>query len=175
VTPLPACLVPGCIPPYPPLIAWRIDKKKYERTWDSGEGSRLIGGRWNSAGRRIVYCSIDPATTILELAVHHGFDVLDTVPHVLTWLRVADPARVFIVQPGAVPNRNWLHPCHPSAGQQAFGDRLLAEHSFVVIPSAAAAHSWNLMFDSDVAAGQYAMVAQEPFALDPRLNSQKRV
>jgi hypothetical protein len=35
---------------------------------------------------RAVYCSVDPATAILEVAVH-GFQGLDTVLHMLTAIR----------------------------------------------------------------------------------------
>lgn len=58
----------------------------------------------------------------------------------------------------------------PSAGQQAFGDALLAAHPFVIIPSAVSTHSWNALFDADVAMGLYAMQEQEDFALDTRLH-----
>ena len=116
------------------LVAWRLDVAKHATIWDSGEGAYLVGGRWNSKGVRAVYCSIDPATAILEVAVHKGFKALDTVPHVLTAIDV-DAASVFIVEPATVPNANWLRPGIPSAGQQAFGDELLTKHKFVLILS----------------------------------------
>jgi RES domain-containing protein len=55
------------------LIAWRLDQSNYAATWDSGEGAYRVGGRWNSKGVRAVYCSIDLAMAILEVAVHKGF------------------------------------------------------------------------------------------------------
>ena len=103
MSPLPSSLIPGYAPPYPPLVAWRLDQKKFEKTWDIGEGARLFGGRWNGKGRKIVYCALDPATAILEVAVHKGFKALDTVPHVLTSLQVADPATVYVVFPKSLP------------------------------------------------------------------------
>jgi len=153
------------------LVVWRLDEKRFARTWDSGEGARLYGGRWNSRGRKIVYCAIDPATAILEVAVHKGFKALDTVPHVLTSDVISDPASVHTVLPSIVPNANWLRPGVPSAGQQAFGDALLSAHPFVLIPSAVSTHSWNLIFDVDVAKTLYAKQSQEDFALDTRLHS----
>ena len=152
------------------LVAWRLDEKKFARTWDSGEGARLFGGRWNSRGRKVVYCAVDPATAILEVAVHKGFKALDTVPHVLTSAVINDPKSVHVVQPSIVPNANWLRPGVPSAGQQAFGDGLLSAHPFVLIPSAVSTHSWNLIFDADVAKTLYAKKSQEDFALDTRLH-----
>ena len=154
----------------PRVLAWRLDAKEHEATWDRGEGARLYGGRWNSRGRRIVYCSLDPATAILEVAVHKGFRVLDTVAHVLTCALISDPALVHVVDPASVPNANWLRPGAPSAGQQAYGDALVSAHSFVLIPSAVSKYSWNLLFDSEFARGQYKKELQEDFALDTRLH-----
>jgi RES domain-containing protein len=158
VTPLPAQLD----------VAWRLDKAIHASTWDSGEGAYRVGGRWNSKGVRAVYCSIDPATAILEVAVHSGFEYLDTVEHVLTSLTITDHSSVHIIN--SVPNTNWLRPGTPSAGQQAFGDSLLLRSKFVVIPSTVSTQSWNLLFVATAAAGAYAMRSQEPFALDTRLH-----
>jgi RES domain-containing protein len=152
------------------LVVWRIDQTKYATTWDSGEGAYRVGGRWNSKGIRAVYCSIDPACAILEVAVHKGFNALDTVPHILTAIDITDPTSVFVVQPSTVPNPNWLSPGIPSAGQQAFGNDLLATHKFVVIPSAVSKASWNFVFVASRAAGTYAVKSQETFALDTRLH-----
>ena len=128
------------------LLAWRLDTAVHAQTWDSGEGAYIAGGRWNSRGVRAVYCAMDPATAILEVAVHKGFPALDTVPHVLTAMEVLAPADVHVVQPASLPNPNWLVPGQPSAGQQAFGDALLAAHRFVLLPSIVSRHSWNLIF-----------------------------
>ncbi|MDN3566601.1 RES family NAD+ phosphorylase [Paeniroseomonas aquatica] len=150
------------------LVAWRLDTLRFAESWDSGEGAFQAGGRWNSRGVRAVYCALDPATAILEVAVHKGFRVLDTVPHVLTALTLDEPGRVHVLRPEAVPNPHWLHPGIPSAGQQAFGDELLARHGCALVPSVISSHSWNLVFLA--AAGRHALRAQERFALDPRLH-----
>ena len=151
------------------LVAWRLDLVQFGTTWDSGEGAYRVGGRWNSRGVRAVYCSIDPSTALLEVAVHKGFHALDTVPHVLTAATIAEPSTVHVVDPASIPNPNWLRPGIPGAGQQAFGDTLLARHKFVVIPSAVSHRSWNLIFVAASAARAYVLRSQEPFALDTRL------
>lgn len=155
------------------LVAWRLDQAVHAATWDSGEGAYRVGGRWSGRGVRAVYCALDPATAILEVAVHKGFKALDTVPHTLTELLVLDPAAVHVVNPSDVPNPNWLRPGALSAGQQAFGDKLLAAHRFVVLPSVVSTHSWNLVFVAASAAGSYALKGQEAFALDTRLHPPK--
>jgi RES domain-containing protein len=164
------------VTPLPPalggkeLVAWRLDSANHESTWASGEGAFQRGGRWNTKGVRAVYCSIDPATAILEVALHTGFPVLDMVAHVLTAVNIAEPSSVHIVDPASLPNPNWLKPGNPSAGQQAYGNRLLSEHKFIAIPSAVSSRSWNLIFVSAAAAGAYDVRLQEPFALDTRLH-----
>jgi RES domain-containing protein len=35
-----------------------------------GEGARLWGGRWNSAGRSMVYAAASPSLAVLEVLVH---------------------------------------------------------------------------------------------------------
>jgi RES domain-containing protein len=150
--------------------AWRLDLRPHGASWDSGSGAASVGGRWNPVGYPVVYCSADPATAILEVAVHKGFAALDTVPHVLTRARILDPRDVRVVMPDEVPNPAWLRPGSPGRGQQAFGRDLLEQHVFVVIPSTVSDESWNLLFNPDRGTGRYALETQRRFALDTRLN-----
>lgn len=103
------------------------------------------------------------------MAANRSFDALDREPYVLTCFEVISDAKVKIVQPEEVPNPYWLSPAQPSPNQQLFADALLAEHPFVLIPSAATRHSWNLLVSCDLAEGQFRMVSQERFGLDTRL------
>jgi RES domain-containing protein len=160
VTPLPA--------PLDELVVWRLERTIYVPTWQQGEGAFLVGGRWSPTGRRVIYTSLDPATTILEVAVHKGFDVLDTVAHSL--LRIAlDAAGAHVVDPADVPNPNWLRPGTVSAGQQAFGAALLSKHPVVLIPSVVSTHSWNVLIESASLATRLRSVSDERFGLDQRL------
>ena len=152
------------------LIAWRLDEGRHGKTWDSGEGAYRFGGRWNTPGVRAVYSSIDPATAILEVAVHKGFDALDIVAQVVTAVLINETAEVRVIRPEEVANPGWLEAGIPSAGQQAFGNDLLAKHGFVVLPSVVSRRSWNLIFVAERVAGNYRMLSQERFVLDTRLN-----
>jgi RES domain-containing protein len=162
--------LPGALGGAWELVAWRLDQAKYAASWDSGEGAFLAGGRWNSKGVRAVYASFDPATAILEVAVHKGFKALDAVPHVLTAIDV-DPAAVFVVHPKDVPDPAWLQPGMISPEQQAYGDALLAAHRFVAIPSVVSSAIWNVICVAARAAGFYTVRSQTPFVLDPRLHA----
>jgi len=166
VTPLPYPLGPA------EVMLWRLDVAPFAPSWDSGEGAFRFGGRWNAKGVRAVYCAVDPATAILEVAVHKGFETLDAVPHVLTAARLSDPAAVHVLPPEAIPDSGWLRPGIPSAAQQAFGAALLARHGILAVPSTVSSRSWNVVFDPARAAGAYALRSQEGFVLDPRLNRQ---
>lgn len=152
------------------MIGWRLDDKLFASTWDSGEGPFMSGGRWSSKGVRAVYASIDPATAILEVAVHKGFAMLDTVPHVLTSFAITDSSQIHVVDIAAIPNSNWLAPGTPSAGQQKFGDALLAGHGCFLISSVVSRHCWNLVFDPNHMGSRLQKRFQENFALDTRLH-----
>lgn len=149
---------------------WRLDRRPHANGWASGEGSRIAGGRWNSKGRAVVYMALDAATAILEVAVHAGFRTLDIVEHVLTCATLRGDGDVHVVFPEDVPNANWLVPGVPSAGQQAFGDRLVRDHGCVLVPSVVSRHSWNALLDPEHLPIVTVGAAQEPFALDPRLH-----
>ena len=163
MTPLPS-FAPGTA-----WTVWRLENSKYVDEWHKAEGAFRFGGRWNSAGTRILYTSVDPATTILEAAVHKGFGALDTVPHALLGITISDLGAAHVVRPEDVPNPNWLRPGAVSTNQQAFADALLAEHAIVLIPSVVSAHSWNVLVDAVAAAKLLSRTHQERFALDPRL------
>jgi RES domain-containing protein len=151
------------------LVAWRLEKTEHFAGWQDAEGAFRVGGRWSSPGHRVIYASLDPATTIVEVAVHKGFNVLDSVPHTLLSIEIKDPSVVQIVKAEDVPNRNWLVPGVISKNQQEFCDALLSKHPMLVIPSVVSSHSWNLLINTANARGLFALRHSEQFALDTRL------
>src|SRR5437879_591330 len=54
----------------PLLKSYRIVKRKFASTAFSGEGARLYGGRWNSAGVPVIYTSSTIALALLEWRAH---------------------------------------------------------------------------------------------------------
>ena len=165
MTPLPASLDTAAV-----LVAWRIDAERYSTSWDSGIGAESLGGRWNPKGFKAVYCSIDPSTCLVESAVHRGFKVLDTQPHMLTSIEIPDTTRVRVVMPDEIPNPAWLSGGTPSVHQQAWGAKLLGSHGFVLFPSAVSKRSWNLVFEPSMAHGRYKVRTQERLSVDTRFS-----
>jgi RES domain-containing protein len=49
---------------------WRLCRSVYATEAFSGEGARRFGGRWNSRGVPMVYCSSSLALAAIELFVH---------------------------------------------------------------------------------------------------------
>lgn len=153
------------------LVVWRLDKSIYKESWANGGGAFQFGGRWNNKGVRAVYCSLDPSTAILEVAVHTGFETLDTMAYTLTAITISKQEKIHVVMPQEIPDPDWLKPGNPSDGQQAFGDALLRDNRFVIFPSVVSTHSWNLVFNASHAKGHFAVKHQERFVLDPRLHA----
>lgn len=54
----------------PVAVLWRIEKAVFARTVRQGDGARLHGGRWNSPGRPVIYCSGTLSLAMLEILAH---------------------------------------------------------------------------------------------------------
>lgn len=52
------------------MILYRFSSKQFANQIN-GEGARLFGGRWNSIGFPLVYCSTAISLAVLELLVHY--------------------------------------------------------------------------------------------------------
>ncbi len=54
------------------MIVWRIatEAPTYQAVDLTGTGAKITGGRWNSAGRAMLYCSTSIALAALETIVH---------------------------------------------------------------------------------------------------------
>jgi RES domain-containing protein len=72
-------------------VLWRLDLDSTGGFWDRGIGASNEGGRWNPVGYAAVYCSADPATAILEVAVH--FVVIPSAVTQESWNLIFNPMR----------------------------------------------------------------------------------
>ena len=97
------------------MIAWRITKVRY-LPYD-GTGARDWGGRWNSAGRPVIYAADSFAGAILEIIVHALHPRTLPGPHHAVRITIPDAA-VETVADGQVAG--WHTP--GSSAALEFGD-----------------------------------------------------
>lgn len=108
------------------MLAWRIAKKKYDPM--DGRGALLRGGRWNSAGRVVIYASSSIAGAILEILVHSARPRTLPGPHHAVRIEI-DEAEIERVDPSNVPG--WEEKASPVA--RDYGDRWLREERSPVL------------------------------------------
>ena len=148
------------------MLAWRICRRAH-RALD-GEGARRYGGRWNTAGRPVIYASTSRALAVLELLVH--VDVNDAPPDLyLLELSVPDAAAERL-DVGRLP-ATWARvPEHPAC--RAAGDAWLTagKSLALLVPSAPVAEEWNLLINPvHPRFGQVKLKRQRKFTFDPRI------
>lgn len=116
------------------LTAWRIAKTRYASAAFDGEGARLYGGRWSSAGSRVAYASQSVALATLEVLA--GLGRISLLPSYSLASAQFGESEVEVLPVAYLPP-NWrTYPAPPEL--QAFGDRWIAENRSLVlqVPSA---------------------------------------
>jgi len=124
------------------LILWRIGK--YASL--DGAGGLLVAGRWHTKGHPIVYCSLNPATCLLETLVHIEIDAEDRPDH-FQLMQITVPNRIEAesLALSSLP-RNWEKDL---AVTQAIGDKWLASKRSLLlqVPSVLAPETWNVLIN----------------------------
>jgi len=135
---------------------WRLCRRPYADL--SGEGARILGGRWNSPGRPVVYLAEHPALAALEVRVHLDLP-FELLPADFVLMQVALPDRL-IAGSDAVGHT------------VSMGDSWLAQGrtAAIRVPSVLVPYAWNVLLNprhSDAAEAR--VMGIEPFRFDPRL------
>ena len=82
------------------MTSWRVVRENYATRAFDGEGARVWGGRWHSAGRAVVYTSATTSLGLLEKMVHTDEGLL---PFFITVPVTFDADLIETVQPGELP------------------------------------------------------------------------
>ena len=109
------------------MKAFRIADRRFP-VFD-GTGARIVGGRWNSPGRELIYAAETFALALLELLVHSN---LGRVPmtHVVVEIEIPDDITVEILNRQDVPGWD----AEEQIASRAFGDDwLMAKRSAVLM------------------------------------------
>lgn len=105
---------------------YRIAKQKHA-VYD-GRGAFIVGGRWSSPGRVVIYATEYFATALLEIMVHVNRAALPG-PHHAVSIDIPDDVAVEHLDPKRV--RGWEMVGSPVA--RAFGDRWLSDQRTAVL------------------------------------------
>jgi RES domain-containing protein len=125
------------------VILWRVSNYQ---TLD-GVGGLYVSGRWHTRGHPVVYCTLNPATALLETLVHIEIDSEDR-PECFQVLRIEGPDSLSIEKVEADSlSPDWADDLSPT---QAIGDRWLTESRSLLlqVPSVLVPETWNVLVNS---------------------------
>ena len=145
--------------------AWRMVKEKPAATAFRGEGAWLYGGRWNSAGTRVVYTSGSQALAALESLVHLN------PPVIFKYLAIPIEFDDALVEKVAALPADWTEEPPPPA-TKAIGDLWVKEARSAVLelPSVIILGEPNYLLNPAHPDFQKIIIGKpQPFSFDPRL------
>jgi len=130
----------------PGLKAWRLSKTRYAEAAFTGEGARVLGGRWNSVGVPVVYASLSLSLAVLEVLVHMtAVAGADDYVYVAADLGV-DMSHVERVDMDQLPS-DWRQLDHPAL--RVIGDEWARSMRSLVllVPSVVVDGEWNAVIN----------------------------
>ena len=150
------------------LTAWRIVKTRHAGAAFDGEGARLYGGRWSSAGVRVAYASESVALAALEVLA--GIGKVSLLPSYSLISAQFDESELEILPLSSLPAGWRAYPAPPEL--QRIGDKWIAENRSLAlqVPSAIIETEANYLLNPAHASFASVKVsAAAPFELDARL------
>lgn len=135
----------SAVVPSPVRTAWRLARKRHPVF--SADGARLVGGRWSSPGRSIIYAAEHYSTALLEILVHAGRIRLPGAYHAV---RIDIPASVVVEQFDPAAHPGW--DVEGSEVARDYGDEWAATRRTAVlaVPSVVAQPvEWNLLLNTE--------------------------
>jgi RES domain-containing protein len=113
-------------------LAYRTTKTRH-RVYD-GTGAALVGGRWNSPGRPVIYCADSFAGSVLEILVHANRPLRVPGPHHAARIELPEDLPVEVLDEAALPGWN----DEDGVASRDFGDRWIAEARTAILSVPAA-------------------------------------
>ena len=150
------------------LSCWRIVQEKFSSQAFTGEGARLYGGRWNSAGYAAVYAAGSRSLAVLEMLVH--LDGPQLLSSYLLYEAEFPESLVTEVAAGDLP-QDWRDDPAPRS-TQAIGDEWIRSGTSAVlkVPSVLIPQEHNYLLNPRHVEFERVFVSEpERFAFDSRL------
>jgi len=147
------------------MVLWRVSNYQ---TLD-GIGGLYVSGRWHTRGHPVIYCTLNPATALLETLVHLEIDSEDR-PERFQVLRIEGPDSLSIEKLDVdYLSSSWGEDV---GATQAIGDRWLSEGRSLLlqVPSVLVPETWNVLVNPRHAEASFlkiTMTYEHPF--DARL------
>jgi RES domain-containing protein len=150
------------------MKVWRICKAPYAAEAFGGEGARRFGGRWNSRGVPMVYCSSSLALAAIELFVHLEPNLLPKdLVSLAAELPEGEPARR--LGESDLPADWWTDDFEPL---RELGDGWIREKTSLamLVPSAPLHSEWNVLINPlHPRVAEIRIEAAVPFVFDARM------
>ncbi|MGB2848305.1 MAG: RES family NAD+ phosphorylase [Saprospiraceae bacterium] len=148
------------------MIVFRLSKSIYAHDL-TGKGAEKSGGRWNSKGTALLYCSESRALCTAEIAVHTP---LGNVPLDYELISVELPDHSLITLSSALPT-DWksIPPAHTT---QLIGDRFVASMEVLTlkVPSVIVPGEYNFLINPAYPDfKKVKIIKKEKFEFDKRL------
>ncbi|MEK7139450.1 MAG: RES family NAD+ phosphorylase [Patescibacteria group bacterium] len=158
------------------MWVWRLGKTlpgQFEAQDMTGEGAFRYGGRWNSAGHRAVYASLNPATAVLESIVHLG-QLLNPIDRYLITIEIPDDlwndSATGVTRAKRLPAHWDAIPHHQAT--MLYGNKWLkkGKQLGILVPSAVLEEEMNIVLNPHHPAMKRLRIRKSrPFVFDPRL------
>lgn len=127
-----------------PLRVYRISDRRH-KIFD-GQGAALLGGRWNSPGRRVIYAAETYAGAMLEILAHTNIGKL---PKTHSWIEILIGTGVQMEEARAVGIPGWDAP--DQRASRRFGDKWYDEGrtAVLLVPSIVARPERNIAINQN--------------------------
>lgn len=120
---------------------YRIGDERHP-LWD-GTGGALIGGRWNSPGRPVIYAALSYGGAMLEILAHAGIGRVPTTHRYV----IADVPEDVSVERHDAASLPEAWDAESTTSARCFGDQWLSgmRSAILLVPSVVARLEWNAL------------------------------
>lgn len=150
------------------MKVFRICRERFAADAFTGEGARRFGGRWNSRGVPMVYCSSSLALAAIELFVHLEPNLQpDDLVSIAAELPSGEPAQK--PTPETLPPEWWSDDFE---SLRKLGDAWIRDKTSLamLVPSAPLHYEWNVLANPlHPAVTQLKVDPPQPFHFDARM------
>jgi RES domain-containing protein len=154
------------------MIVFRLCKLKYSKDL-SGRGSEISGGRWNSKGVALLYCSESRALCTTEIAVHTSLGIVPTDYEMIS-IEIPENIKHKEIDINLLPY-DWKN-FPPTHYTQTFGDDFVKEGKYLIlkVPSAVVDGVYNYLINpKHKEVKKIKIVEIKTFYFDSRLFNQR--